>query len=106
MQREIDDAGARLRIGYPWWLRPFLMRGVVGIALGRSIFVRADAITERLVRHELVHVRQAARLGLLRFLWRYVAEYIALRRRGASSAEAYARISFEVEACAAEDAVS
>ena len=103
LQREIDDAGARLRIGYPWWLRPFLMRGVVGITLGRSIFIRAGAMSERLVRHELAHVRQAACLGLPRFLWRYIAEYIALRRRGASSAEAYARISFEVEACAAEE---
>lgn len=96
----------RLRIGYPWWLRPLLMRGVVAITLGRSIYVRSDVeVTERLLRHELAHVRQAARLGLPRFLWRYGREYVALRLRGASSAEAYARISFEVEACAAEDAV-
>ena len=83
------------------------MRGVAAITLGRTIFVREGVeITERLVRHELAHVRQVRRLGLPRFLWRYVREYLALRCRGASSSEAYARISFEVKACAAEEGMS
>ena len=88
----------------PPWLRPFLSKGVT-ITLGRRVYVAANVAEgemEQLVRHELVHVGQIARLGVLRFYWRYVMEYITLRRRGFSSAEAYQRISFEVEAFAAE----
>jgi Domain of unknown function (DUF4157) len=89
----------------PPWLRPFLSKGVLAITLGRRVYVAANVAEgemEQLVRHELVHVGQIARLGIVRFYWRYVMEYITLRRRGFSSAEAYQRISFEVEAFAAE----
>jgi len=107
----IDDAGARLRFSYPRWLRPFLARDVVGITLGRSVYLsprmfdRPAAEVERLVRHELAHVRQVTRLGLRRFLWRYAAEWIRNRRRGMPAAEAYRNISFEIEAAAAEEHV-
>lgn len=89
----------------PPWLRPFLSKGVLAITLGRRVYVAANVAEEemeQLVRHELVHVGQIARLGILGFYWRYVFEYLTLRRRGFSSAEAYQRISFEVEAFAAE----
>ncbi|HKO55327.1 MAG TPA: DUF4157 domain-containing protein [Thermoanaerobaculia bacterium] len=91
-------------------MRPFLQRGVIGIALGRRIYIaprmleRPAEEVEQLVRHELAHVRQVARLGLIRFLWRYLAEYVALRRSGKSSSEAYNEISFEREAREAEKA--
>lgn len=108
LQSAVDVARARLRFRYPWWLRPFLMRGVIGITLGRRIYFspalleRTPAEVERLVRHELAHVRQVNRLGLIRFLWQYAAEYIRHRRAGLTSSQAYQRISFEVEAHAAE----
>lgn len=105
LENLIHEARARVRFRYPWWLRPFLMRGVAAITLGRRVYLAAGAAEpeiELLLRHELVHVQQIARLGLLRFYWRYVAEYISLRRRGLSSAEAYRSISFEAEAFAAE----
>src|SRR5438477_8367988 len=39
----------------PWWLRPFLLRGVAAITLGRRIYIAsnipADA-RERVLRHE------------------------------------------------------
>src|SRR5689334_16962550 len=95
LQSAVDGARARLRFRYPWWLRPFLMRGVIGITLGRRIYfspamlARPPAEVERLVRHELAHVRQVNRLGLLRFLWQYAKEYLRHRRAGLSSAEAY-----------------
>lgn len=99
-------AAARARLApIPRWLRPFLSRSVIAITLGRRIYVAAavaDDALEALVRHELVHVGQIARLGLIRFYWRYINEYITLRRRGLPAAEAYERISFEVEAFAAE----
>jgi hypothetical protein len=89
----------------PPWLSPFLSKGVLALTLGRRIYIAAtvaEGEMEQLLRHELVHVGQIARLGMVRFYWRYVMEYITLRRRGFSSAEAYQRISFEVEAFAAE----
>lgn len=105
----VAAARAQVRIGYPWWLRPWLARDVVAITLGRRIYVRRmleRAAFERLLRHELAHVRQVERLGLLRFLWLYLVEFsrnwLRLRHFGA----AYAAISFEIEARAAEEADS
>ena len=101
-----DQRSPRIIIGYPWWLRLFLARDVVAITLGRRIYVRAQlegVAFERLLRHELAHVRQVERLGVLAFLWRYVGEFarnwVRLRNFGA----AYAAISFEIEARAAEE---
>ncbi|HEX6178454.1 MAG TPA: hypothetical protein VF057_08840 [Thermoanaerobaculia bacterium] len=103
-----DASRATLRVGYPWWLRLFLLRGIAGITLGRRIYVAphiAGSQLERLVRHELAHVRQIARLGIFRFYWRYAVEYVRNRRSGMSSAGAYRNISFEKEAFAAEENV-
>jgi hypothetical protein len=107
--REVAEAaGGRLRIGYPRWLRPFLMRGVIGVTLGRTVYLSPRVLKKdrdglmSLLRHELTHVAQMRRLGLIRFLLRYGSEYVAHRRRGLSSHEAYTSISFEREALAAE----
>ncbi|HVR41392.1 MAG TPA: DUF4157 domain-containing protein [Thermoanaerobaculia bacterium] len=105
----LGDSRARVRIGYPIWLRPFLARNVAAITLGRTIFIaksfasRPQDELDRLLRHELAHVRQVERLGLLRFLWRYAGEYVRLRLARVPPGEAYRRISFEVEARAAEE---
>src|SRR3954454_12027694 len=92
-----------VHIGYPWWLRPFLHRNAIAITLGRRIYIAAEHVSDALLRHELVHVRQAGELGMARFLWRYVAEYVRNRRRGMTHDAAYRAISFEAEAFAAED---
>lgn len=107
LRETVESAGARVRMGYPWWLRPFLARDVVAITLGRTIYVRgamASAAFERLMRHELAHVRQVRRLGLAVFLWKYVAEFVRHWARLRSVAAAYASISFEIEARRAEEA--
>ena len=106
IEAAISTTGAKVRFRYPWWLRPFLLPGVVGITLGRRIYLSpkiSEKQVERFLRHELAHVRQIARLGLIRFYWAYAAEYIRLRRQGLSSSEAYRNISFELEASAAEE---
>jgi hypothetical protein len=107
LSASVEAAGARVLVGYPWWLRPVLARNVVAITLGRRIYVRgvmaADAF-ERLLRHELAHVRQVNRLGLVRFLWRYVTEFLRHWWRVRSVAAAYTLISFEIEAYAEEEA--
>ncbi len=97
---------AKIVVGYPWWLRPFLMRSVVAVTLGRRVYVKAGlsaAYMERLLRHELAHVRQIERLGLLRFYWQYVVEFVRHFRAVRSVSRAYAMISFEMEAVAAEE---
>ena len=108
LQQALHAAGAKLHTRYPAWLRPFLMRDVIGITLGRRIYLAPHvaamppAQAERLIRHELAHVRQIQRLGLIRFLWQYGREYVRHRRAGMSSAAAYDAISFEEEARRAE----
>lgn len=107
LQQAIGEARARVRTRFPFWLRPFLMRDVVAITLGRRIYLSAragEAAAERLLRHELVHVQQINRLGLFRFYWLYVTEFLRNLRAGMTSEEAYRRISFEQEALAAERA--
>jgi hypothetical protein len=95
---------ARLRVGFPFWLRPFLMPGVLAITLGRRIYLAPAMLSrkpqeiESLIRHELVHVRQVVRLGLVRFFLIYVRDYLRLRRRGMTRHQAYANIPFELEA--------
>ena len=96
----LSERRVHVRVGFPWWLRPFLMRGVDAITIGRRIYMTGE--DETLLRHELVHVQQIARVGVIRFYSRYVIEYIRNRRSGMSSHEAYANISFEKEALDAE----
>lgn len=108
VEQIISETRARVRLGFPWWLRPFLARDVAAITLGRRIFVRPDVgerppdAIARLLRHELVHVRQVNRLGLPRFLWQYTSEFVRHFRRERDVARAYRLISFEVEAWAEE----
>ena len=69
-----------------------------------AIYVRSDILggdsarLAGLVGHELVHVRQWSQLGPLRFVRRYLAEYLRGRRKGLSHSQAYLAISFEKEA--------
>lgn len=109
MQQRIADAGARIRVGYPWWLRPWLMSDVVAITLGKTIYVsqraaeRSSERLGRLLRHELVHVRQMNEHGFLRFLWRYSVEFCRHFLRERDVTRAYRLISFEAEAWAEEE---
>jgi hypothetical protein len=73
--------------------------GAAAITIGPVISVRARAATnERLLRHELVHVGQWRRFGVVGFLWRYLGAYLGWRVRGHPHWAAYRRIPFEVEA--------
>ena len=105
LEDAIGDARAKVRMSFPWWLRPWLMRDVIGITLGRRIYLNgkaAPATIERLLRHELAHVRQINRIGLFVFYWRYVSEFARHWWHVRSISRAYALISFEREAMAAE----
>jgi len=89
----------------PRFVRPFLPRNVLAITLGHRIWIARElppAEMDALLRHELVHVAQMARLGVPRFLWLYVGEYVRNRLRGMDHDAAYRAISFEREAFAVE----
>lgn len=80
---------------------PILPRNADGMTIGRWIFLTQDRHRHGdrpLLAHELVHVRQYADLGYLRFSWRYLRDYtrnlIRLRRGRA----AYLAIPAEIEA--------
>ena len=49
-----------------------LLRGVSGITLGRRIYLAAGVDVVRSLRHELVHVRQIARVGVIPFYWQWL----------------------------------
>lgn len=97
LKKAIEEIGAKVRFAHPWWLKPFLLKGVAGITLGRRVYLKEGTDLQSL-RHELVHVRQILRVGFFTFYWRWIAEYVRNRRRGMPADEAYRRISFEEEA--------
>jgi len=76
-------------------------RGYDGLTVGRFIFLRDDSDRSgrsALLAHELVHVEQYSHLGTVTFLWRYLREYLRNLVRTRCHRDAYAAISFEVEA--------
>ncbi len=85
--------GYRLIIGGP------VPPGAAAITFGRWVSVReSHADDARLLRHESVHVRQFVRLGMVRFVWRYVTSYLGWRLKGYPHWSAYRRIPLECEA--------
>lgn len=87
---------------------PLLIRlwghGIHAMTIGRWIFVRPDLMVgdpgrlARVVIHELVHVRQWADLGYMRFVYRYLTDYLRGRVNGLDHRDAYLDIRLEVEA--------
>jgi hypothetical protein len=88
------------RDGDHWlWVGGPVPPGADAITIGSVVSVRRVAADdEHLLRHELQHVRQWRRLGLLRFSWRYLGAYAHWRLRGYGHWGAYRRIPLEVEA--------
>ena len=74
-------------------------RGADAITLGPVVSVRAGHEgSAYLIRHELVHVRQWRRFGVVGFPIRYLGDYARWRVRGKGHQGAYRRIGFEIEA--------
>ncbi len=87
------------RDGYWRWVGGPVPPGASAITLGRVIVVRRRAAGDpHLLRHELVHVEQWRRLGVLGFLVRYLWAYGRWRACGHDHRGAYLRIPLEVEA--------
>lgn len=90
----------RIEKGEGYWVVVGLAApGAAATTLGRVIFVRERGLTnEKLLRHELEHVRQWRELGVLGFLRRYLGAYVRWRLRGYPHWAAYRRIPLEIEA--------
>lgn len=77
----------------------FAAPGASATTIGRTVFVRRGVtMGPRLRRHEYEHVLQYHQLGRIRFLVRYLGEYLRWRLRGRRHHAAYQRISFEIRA--------
>ncbi len=73
--------------------------GAAATTLGRFVFVKPGALgSQRLMDHELVHVRQWRDLGVPGFLVRYLGAYLRWRLRRYPHWAAYRRIPLEIEA--------
>jgi hypothetical protein len=78
---------------------PWLASGAHGMTVGRHVLlVRGHEASPPLLAHELVHVRQYADRGTVRFLVRYLADYARNLVRLRNHREAYLAIPAEVEA--------
>lgn len=88
------------RHGDCWhWVGGPVPRGMAAMTIGPLISLRRSAVGDaRLLRHELVHVRQWRELGFIRFAVRYLGAYVHWRLRGWPHLAAYRRIPLEVEA--------
>lgn len=72
-----------------------------GMTVGRFVFMRDDHIEHRgstLLAHELVHVRQFAEMGVVRFLISYFGSYAKNFARTRNHRQAYLDIPLEIEA--------
>lgn len=73
-----------------------------GVTIGRTIFYINSNPPQVLRKHELKHVDQYEKRGIVKFLFLYIAEYCVGRFRGLNHQQAYLNISFEIEARKAE----
>ena len=81
------------------WVGGPVPPGASAITIGPLVCVRRGAAADaRLLRHELVHVEQWRRHGVIGFLRRYLVSYAGWRLRGHAHWDAYRRIPLEIEA--------
>jgi len=78
-----------------------LPRAADGMTIGNIVLLRGDRIEQRstsLLAHELVHVRQFAELGPIRFLTQYFGAYLRNIVAHKNHRQAYLDIPLEIEA--------
>lgn len=104
----IEPYAVRIRRA-PRWFQALWARGITAVAMPWGIYF-SGATYDRLVSgsephrdgplvvHELTHIEQFRRLGAVRHLVGYSADYLRGRRRGRAHWDAYREIALEVEA--------
>lgn len=87
------------RHGGYWLVVGLAAPGAAATTIGSVIFMKGRAVgNERLLRHELEHVRQWHEQGFVGFLLRYLGSYLRWRLRRYPHWAAYRRIPFEAAA--------
>lgn len=88
------------RHGDHWrWVGGPVPPGAAAITIGPLVSLRRRAVgDDRLLRHEIVHVEQWRRLGVVGFLRAYLGAYLRWRVRAHAHWDAYRRIPLEIEA--------
>jgi len=87
------------RPGYRLWVGGPVPPGAAAWTLGSLVIVRRRAADQPLLlAHELEHVEQWRRLGVIGFALTYVGAYLGWRLRGYGHDAAYRRIPHEVRA--------
>ena len=93
----IPTLGPTLLIRKPWLLKTFFPRGINGFTFGRFIVVR-ESPSAQLISHELIHVKQYRRWGVIGFLLCYYIQMLWFLANLRDINKAYRMISFEKEA--------
>lgn len=77
------------------------------ITIGSHIFYSFDEleVPRNVRKHEITHVEQYEKYGVVGFLYRYFRDYIKGRFKGLSHWDSYYEIPFEIEAFESEKAV-
>lgn len=68
--------GIRYRVKLGSVVPALLLTGRDCVTIRRTIYSRRSSMHRRTHAHEFAHIRQYARLGLFRFLWRYLSQLI------------------------------
>jgi len=104
---DLDEISAFTHVGDDVLKRVRLIRtnllppAADGMTLGRFVFLRGDHIENRkstLLAHEMVHVRQFAELGPVRFFAQYLGAYFKNMWELRNHRQAYLNIPLEIEA--------
>ena len=104
----VEPYAVQIRSARPWFRRLWAP-GIAAVATPWGVYV-TDSVYERirsgaepqrdgtLVVHELTHLEQFRRLGPVRHLTHYAADYLKARIAGSKHWDAYRGIRLEVEA--------
>ncbi len=89
---------------FPGWLKRLAFRFVSAITFWPFILVKHSHLKadERLICHEMIHLRQQVELLVLPFYLWYLTEYLVRLIQYRNRHQAYVNISFEREAYAHE----
>ncbi len=104
----VDPVQVVVRVARPWFRRLWA-RGIVAVALPTGVFVQPNVMERfrsgveperwgKLIVHELMHIEQWRRLGAVRHVSQYSADYVRGRFQGFGHWESYKAIRLEVEA--------
>jgi hypothetical protein len=104
----VEPYAVRIRVA-PRLLRLVWARGIVAMALPWGVFVTPATFAKMaegaaadsmgpLVVHELAHLDQFARLGVIRHVVLYLGDYLRARLTGSRHWDAYRAVRLEVDA--------